>query len=57
VKLTEKIKTLFRRRPLTEEERAARAEAESIREQSFQEGVGHGSAHDTNQPFSNYPPY
>jgi len=32
MKIGEKIKSLFRRRPPTEEERAARAEAESERE-------------------------
>jgi hypothetical protein len=33
MKLRDKVKNLFRRRPLTEEELAARAEAESLREQ------------------------
>jgi hypothetical protein len=51
VELTERIKTLFRRRPLSEEELAARAEAESVREQSLQEAAGHASAHEANPPF------
>jgi hypothetical protein len=51
VKLGVKIKSLFRRRPPTDEELSARAEAESIRQQTLQEQASHASAQNTNPPF------
>jgi len=50
MKLSERIKSLFRRRPLTEDERAARGEAESIRQQALQEQAGHAPIHEANLP-------
>jgi hypothetical protein len=48
MKIIDKIKGLFRRRPLTEEELAARAEAETIRQQA-QEQVAEFAARDRAQ--------
>ena len=43
MKIAEKLKRLLGRRPLTEEELAARAEAEHRREQALEEEAGHVS--------------
>lgn len=50
MKISEKIKSLFRRRPPTEEERAARAAAESERDQVRQD-VGGKAQVDRIPPF------
>jgi hypothetical protein len=50
MKISDKIKSLVQRRPPTEEELAARAEAESIREQIRQEEASQKSAVDANFP-------
>lgn len=49
--VVEAIKQLFRRRPPTQEELAAQAEAEAVREQIRLEEASHKSASDTNRPF------
>jgi hypothetical protein len=39
VKIVEKITTLFRRRPPTDDERAARAEAEALRQHTQEQAA------------------
>lgn len=48
--ISDSIRSLFRRRPLSEEERAARAEAESEREQIRQEQALHKAEADAQIP-------
>jgi hypothetical protein len=43
MKVTDKLKSVIRRRPLTKEELAARAEAENRRERALEEEAGHAS--------------
>jgi hypothetical protein len=50
MKIVEKIKSWFSRRPPTGEEIAARTEAKVLREQVREEEARHKSAQDTNWP-------
>jgi len=50
MKIGEKIKSMFSREPPTEEELAARAEAETAREQIREEEARHKAAADANFP-------
>jgi hypothetical protein len=50
MKLTDMIKTLFGRQPATDEQLAARAEVEAIREQTRQDTAATVSAIDKNFP-------
>ena len=50
MKIVDKIKSLFSRRPPTAEEITARTKAEVLREQVREEEARHKSAMDTNWP-------
>jgi hypothetical protein len=50
MKIVDKIRSWFRRRPPSGEEIAARTEAEVLREQVREEEARHKSAMDTNWP-------